>query len=264
MNISSDKRGIKLLLTLKKAQKIYDDYRNPHENEADYIETFINNENLLYELIKDTDMTKDETMLQSKKVDDMNEKSTQMLKEVDAILKDIIETRRKVQLDKETAKIKNQNDYLKFMNVDIKESDTDINKESKSINNDMCSLDNIEQNYKKYLIDKDNCKSKVYDEIKMKLNAQKNKVEETKDMLNINEHKYKYESYNEDNDYNNIDEQYDNTNTNGMDDELEKLFAESSNANTRMDNLLDEIDECIILNHNINDAILENEINKEE
>ena len=34
MNISSDKRGIKLLLTLKKAQKIYDDYRNQHENKA--------------------------------------------------------------------------------------------------------------------------------------------------------------------------------------------------------------------------------------
>ena len=89
----------------------------------------------------------------------------------------------------------------------------------------------------------------------------KNKVEETKDMLNINEHKYECESYNEDNEYNNIDEQCDN-NTNGIDDELEKLFAEARNANTRMDNLLDEIDECIILNHNINDAILENEIKR--
>ena len=129
MNINSDKRGIKLLLTLKKAQKVYDDYRNPHENESDYIETFINNENLLYELIKDTDITKEETMLQSKKVDDMNEKSAQMLKEVDAILKDIIETKREVQLDKEIAKIKNKNDYLKFMNVGIKESNTDRDKE---------------------------------------------------------------------------------------------------------------------------------------
>ena len=31
----------------------------------------------------------------------------------------------------------------------------------------------------------------------MKLNEMKNNIEETKDMLNINEHKYKYESYNE-------------------------------------------------------------------
>ena len=95
-----------------------------------------------------------------------------MLKEVDAILKDIIETRREVQLDKEIAKIKNKDDYLKFMNVGIKESNTDRNKESNSINNDICSLNHNEQNYKKYLIDKDNCKSKAYDEIKMKLNAQ--------------------------------------------------------------------------------------------
>ena len=52
-----------------------------------------------------------------------------MLKEVDAILKDIIETRREVQLDNEIAKIKNKNDYLKFMNVGIKESNTDRDKE---------------------------------------------------------------------------------------------------------------------------------------
>ena len=45
-------------------------------------------------------------------------------------------------------------------------------KKSNSINNDICSLGNGEHNYKKYLIDKDNCKSKAYDEIKMKLNAQ--------------------------------------------------------------------------------------------
>ena len=29
----------------------------------------------------------------------------------------------------------------------------------------------------------------------MKLNEMKNNIEETKDILNINEHKYKYESY---------------------------------------------------------------------
>jgi hypothetical protein len=52
----------------------------------------------------------------------MNEISTQLLKEIDAILKDITETRRKVQFDKEPAKIKYRDNYLMFINVDIKVS----------------------------------------------------------------------------------------------------------------------------------------------
>ena len=48
----------------------------------------------------------------------MNEESTQLFKKVDTILKDITETKRKVPLDKESAKIKNKNNYLMFINVE--------------------------------------------------------------------------------------------------------------------------------------------------
>ena len=48
-------------------------------------------------------------------------------------------------------------------------------------------------------------------------------------------------------------------NTN-QDDDLNKLFAEIHLANSKMDNFLNEIDECLELNENIN-TVLEN--NKE-
>ena len=48
----------------------------------------------------------------------MNEIPIQLLKEINAILKDITETRRKVQFDKEPAKSKNKNNYLMFINAE--------------------------------------------------------------------------------------------------------------------------------------------------
>ena len=91
--------GIKMLLKLKKAQKMYDNYI---DNESDdYLDEMLNNEKLLNNLIEETDITKEETFSQSKQLNDMNEKSCKMIKDLDDMLKDVLETRRQLQLEKE-------------------------------------------------------------------------------------------------------------------------------------------------------------------
>ena len=128
------------------------------------------------------------------------------------------------------------------------------------------------QKYKEYIIPKDEEKQKKFDSIKEKLNLQKNKVDNiigrgdnTKQLdieeLNRNIEKANKENYNCWNTF--ITEEKTNTsetiNTN-QDDDLNKLFAEIHLANSKMDNFLNEIDECLELNENIN-TVLEN--NKE-
>ena len=71
--------GIKMLLKLKNAQKIYDNYIGGNDNPEEYIDEIMKNEKMLNELYEETDNTKEETFAQSKKVDDMNEKSSQMI-----------------------------------------------------------------------------------------------------------------------------------------------------------------------------------------
>ena len=259
--------GIKMLLKLKNAQKIYDNYIGGNDNPEEYIDEIMKNEKMLNELYEETDNTKEETFAQSKKVDDMNEKSSQMIKDLDIMLKEVIETRRQLQLEKEKSKIKTKEDYLKYMNVKPYKIQTNINQNSPID----IKTENL-QKYKEYIIPKDEEKQKKFDSIKEKLNLQKNKVDniigrgdKTKQLdieeLNRNIEKANKENYNCGNTF--ITEEKTNTsetiNTN-QDDDLNKLFAEIHLANSKMDNFLNEIDECLELNENIN-TVLEN--NKE-
>lgn len=254
--------GIKMLLKLKNAQKIYDNYIGGNENPEEYIEDIIKNEKMLNELFEETDNTKEETFAQSKKVDDMNEKSSQMIKDVDIMLKEVIETRRQLQLEKEKSKIKTKEDYLKYMNV--KPYTIQINIKSNPIE---IKNENLEK-YKEYMIPKDEEKQKKFDSIKEKLNLQKNQVDniigrgDNTKQLNIEELNRNIEKANKENTF--ITEEKTNYNNDtistNQDDDLNKLFAEIHLANSKMDNFLNEIDECLELNENIN-TILEN--NKE-
>ena len=250
--------GIKMLLKLKNAQKIYDNYIGGNDNPEEYIDEIIKNEKMLNELYEETDNTKEETFAQSKKVDDMNEKSSQMIKDLDIMLKEVIETRRQLQLEKEKSKIKTKEDYLKYMNVKPYKIQTNINQNSPID----IKTENL-QKYKEYIIPKDEEKQKKFDSIKEKLNLQKNKVDNiigrgdnTKQLdieeLNRNIEKANKENYICGNTF--ITEEKTNTsetiNTN-QDDDLNKLFAEIHLANSKMDNFLNEIDECLELNENI-------------
>ena len=157
--------GIKMLLKLKKAQKMYDNYI---DNESDdYLDEMLNNEKLLNNLIEETDITKEETFSQSKQLNDMNEKSCKMIKDLDDMLKDVLETRRQLQLEKEQSKIKTKDDYLSFMNVlpkkeEQKKNDKTLIKEKKNY-----------EKYKEYIIPKDGQNQKKYNAIISKINQQK-------------------------------------------------------------------------------------------
>ena len=262
--------GIKMLLKLKNAQKLYDNYIGGNENPEEYIDDIIKNEKMLNELYEETDNTKEETFAQSKKVDDMNEKSSQMIKDLDLMLKEVIETRRQLQLEKEKSKIKTKEDYLKYMNVKPYKIQTNVNK----TNPIDIKTENL-QKYKEYIIPKDEEKQKKFDSIKEKLNSQKNQVDNiigrgdnTKQLdieeLNRNIEKANKENHNCGNTF--ITEEKSNsynkseTIDTNQDDDLNKLFAEIHLANSKMDNFLNEIDECLELNENIN-TVLEN--NKE-
>lgn len=261
--------GIKMLLKLKNAQKLYDNYIGGNDNPEEYIDDIIKNEKMLNELYEETDNTKEETFAQSKKVDDMNEKSSQMIKDLDLMLKEVIETRRQLQLEKEKSKIKTKEDYLKYMNVKPYKIQTNVNK-----NNPIDIKTENLQKYKEYIIPKDEEKQKKFDSIKEKLNSQKNQVDNiigrgdnTKQLdieeLNRNIEKANKENYNCGNTF--ITEEksnsYNKSEIINQDDDLNKLFAEIHLANSKMDNFLNEIDECLELNENIN-TVLEN--NKEQ
>ena len=150
--------GIKMLLKLKNAQKIYDNYIGGNDNPEEYIDEIMKNEKMLNELYEETDNTKEETFAQSKKVDDMNEKSSQMIKDLDIMLKEVIETRRQLQLEKEKSKIKTKEDYLKYMNVKPYKIQTNINQNSPID----IKTENL-QKYKEYIITKDEEKQKKLD-----------------------------------------------------------------------------------------------------
>ena len=112
--------GIKMLLKLKKAQKMYDNYI---DNESDdYLDEMLNNEKLLNNLIEETDITKEETFSQSKQLNDMNEKSCKMIKDLDDMLKDVLETRRQLQLEKEQSKIKTKDESERILKESEKEN----------------------------------------------------------------------------------------------------------------------------------------------
>lgn len=246
--------GIKMLLKLKKAQKMYDNYI---DNESDdYLDEMLNNEKLLNNLIEETDITKEETFSQSKQLTDMNEKSCKMIKDLDNMLKDVLETRRQLQLEKEKSKIKTKDDYLTFMNVlpkkkeDEKITDKPLIKEKKNY-----------EKYKDYIIPKNGENQKKYNSIINKINQQKVIVNNIPGRSNSTNKNFitniKKENCKK------IKENSKSLNSYNDDEELKKLFDEINMTNSKMNSYLDEIDKCIELNENINNAIVENNQMKE-
>lgn len=241
--------GIKMLLKLKKAQKMYDNYI---DNESDdYLDEMLNNEKLLNNLIEETDITKEETFSQSKQLNDMNEKSCKMIKDLDDMLKDVLETRRQLQLEKEQSKIKTKDDYLSFMNVlpkkeEQKKNDKTLIKEKKNY-----------EKYKEYIIPKDGQNQKKYNAIISKINQQKvivnnipGRINSTNKVFITNLKKEGHKKHQE-------NSKSINSNDN---EELNKLFDEINMTNSKMNSYLEEIDKCIELNENINNAIENNQM----
>ena len=246
-------KGIKLLMKVKNSQQIYDNYTGTSID--DYYKMMRDNDLMINKMKEELDKEELEMIKESYKTDSIKEKSENILSDVDAMIKEIREMRQKIHDIKLNDKIKSKEDFLKFMNVIIPNNNNNDsfsdnstintdNKDFKKRNNILLENDfKIDEKkineYKKYIIPNDDERNNDYNSIKEKLKNQENEINEVKSKQikrkKIPKKKLKKKPNSETGDSN-----------------IDKLFAEINIVNSRMDNYLKDIDECIEMNEKIN------------
>ena len=278
LNEISRKKGIKLLMTLKNAQNIYNDYAG--SSIEDYYNFMEKNEDFINEFKEEIENEEKEISLKNNQADAIEEKSQEMLSDVDSMLKEIRELKSRINDFKIANKIKTKRDYLKYMNLvnletegsnknndknELIKSQTQFyNKIKKDFNNNNKNdeLQKLEE-YKKYIIPRVNEKDKDYKDIKEKLEKQE---EQIKKFENEKNSKINYDINNnniikQEDDINyNVDNIYDDNLIKGTGDEdVDKLLKEIKMADLQMDSYLKDIDECLEMNENIEKHLNTNE-----
>ena len=254
--------GKKLLITLKNAQNIYNNYSGSSiEDDYKFMEQ---NDDFIKEYKEIIENEEEEINMNKKNENNVEEISQEMLSDVDLMLKEIQELKSNINDFKLKNKIKTKRDYLKYMNLIDKNID-DINNSNKK---DMCKSQKIfyknkleksfnEYNeeekyseYKKYLIPKESQKEKDYINIKDKLQKQEELLklfEQTKNEIeNI-----KSNNIDNDNNLNNLNEADIFIHKCTGDADVDKLLNEIKLADEKMDSYLKDIDECLEMNENI-------------
>ena len=246
-------KGIKLLMKVKNAQTIYDNYTGTSID--DYYKMMRDNDLMINQMKEELDKEELEMIKESYKTDSIKEKSENILSDVDAMIKEIREMRQKIHDIKINDKIKTKEDFLKYMNVIIPNNNnnnsfsdsTTINTDNKDfkkrnnilLENDFKIDEKKINEYKKYIIPNDDERNNDYNSIKEKLKNQENEINEVKSKQikrkKIPKKKLKKKPKSETGDSN-----------------IDKLFAEINMVNSRMDNYLKDIDECIEMNEKIN------------
>ncbi len=246
-------KGIKLLMKVKNAQTIYDNYTGTSIDE--YYKMMRDNDIMINQMKEELDKEELEMIKESHKTDSIKEKSENILSDVDTMIKEIKEMRQKIQDIKLNDKIKSKEDFLKFMNVIIPNKNNNDsfsdnstintdNKDFKKKNNILLENDfKIDEKkineYKKYIIPNNDERNNDFNSIKEKLKNQENEINEVKSKQikrkKIPKKKLKKKSKNEIGDSN-----------------IDKLFAEINMVNSRMDNHFKALDECIEMNEKIN------------
>ena len=247
-------KGIKLLMKVKNAQTIYDNYTGTSID--DYYKMMRDNDLMINQMKEELDKEELEMIKESHKTDSIKEKSENMLSDVDAMIKEIKEMRQKIHDIKLNDKIKSKEDFLKYMNIIIPNNNnnndsisdsTTINTDNKDfkkrnnilLENDFKIDEKKINEYKKYIIPNDDERNNDYNSIKEKLKNQENEINEVKSKQikrkKIPKKKLKKKPKSETGDSN-----------------IDKLFAEINMVNSRMDNYLKDIDECIEMNEKIN------------
>ena len=247
-------KGIKLLMKVKNAQTIYDNYTGTSID--DYYKMMRDNDLMINQMKEELDKEELEMIKESHKTDSIKEKSENMLSDVDAMIKEIKEMRQKIHDIKLNDKIKSKEDFLKYMNIIIPNNNnnndsisdsTTINTDNKDfkkrnnilLENDFKIDENKINEYKKYIIPNDDERNNDYNFIKEKLKNQENEINEVKNKQIKRKKnpkkklrkKPKFET---------------------GDSNIDKLFAEINMVNSRMDNYLKDIDECLEMNEKIN------------
>ena len=115
LNDISRKKGIKLLMTLKNAQNIYDDYAGSSIEE--YYDFMDKNDDFIREFKEELENEEQEINAKNNQVDEMEERSQELMSGVDSMLKEIRELKSKINDFKIANKIKTKRDYLKYMNL---------------------------------------------------------------------------------------------------------------------------------------------------
>ena len=256
--------GKKLLMTLKKAQNIYNNYSNP--SIEDYYSFMEHNEDFINEYKEIIQNEEDELNLNKNKDEKVEEISQEMLSDVNTMLKEIQELKSNINEFKLKNKIKTKQDYLKYMNLidgRNKDNDNDINNTEKK---GMFKSQNIFYNnkleksfkkyneedkyseYKKYIIPKESQKEKDFIDIKEKLKKQEELIKQFEQM-----EIYKNNNNNKENEKSNLDKADFENNNNKFtgNEDVDKLLNEIKLADEKMDSYLKDIDECLEMNENI-------------
>ena len=284
LNELSRKKGIKLLMTLKNAQNIYDNYVG--SSIEDYYNFMEKNDDFIKEFKEEIENEEQELNAKNTQADIIEEKSQEMLTDVDSMLKEISELKTKINEYKLANKIKTKRDYLKYMNlVNLK---TEGDNEDKNKNNEMAKSQYIFHNkmekdfkinkndemqklseYKKYIIPKENEKDRNYQDIKEKLQKQEEQIKQIeKDNIN-SENITKDININIDDDIKEDDVNFGNALDDGIgtgtgDEDVDKLLKEIKMVDLQMDSYLKDIDECLEMNENIEKHLDNNEYEEEE
>ena len=262
--------GKKLLMTLKNAQNIYNNYANA--SIEDYYDFMEQNDDFIKEYKEIIENEEEEINMNKIKEENIEENSQVMISDIDTMLKEIQELKSKINDFKIKNKIKTKRDYLKQMNLIDKNIDMDntnnknpmYKSQNKFYNNNLEK--NFKQNdeeekyseYKKYLIPKESQKEKDFINIKEKLQKQEELIKQFEEKEKLNEK--------EQNEIKEENENGDNTNEADIwinkctgDEDVDKLLSEIKLADMKMDSYLKDIDECLEMNENI-----EKQLNTEE
>ena len=280
LNELSRKKGIKLLMTLKNAQNIYNEYSG--SSIEDYYNFMEKNDDLIKEFKEEIENEEKEINSKNNQADIIEEKSQEMLSDVDSMLQEIKELKSKINDFKIANKIKTKRDYLKYMNlVNLQTESNNKNNKNEMAKSQAMFYNKIEKDfknkneeieklseYKKYIIPKENEKDKDYKDIKEILEKQAEQIKkfeneknyENIDVNNNNINNINNINLNEDDD-NIINENMDNNYSGTGDKDVDKLLNEIKMADLQMDSYLKDIDECIEMNENI-EKKLNNNVNE--
>ena len=257
-------QGKKILMTLKNAQNIYNNYIG--SSIEDYYDFMDKNDDFINEYKKIIENEEEEVNNKDNKIEKIEEKSKEMISDVDLMLKEIQELKSRIHDFKLKNKIKTRRDYLKYMNLIDNNNNNDNNSK---INKDMCKTQkkfynklekdfkrsNEEEKlseYKKYIIPKESQKEKDYINIKQKLQKQEELIKKFENEKIDNEIK--------DNEV--LNNPADIWNNSTGDEDVDKLLNEIKLADEKMDSYLKDIDECLELNENIEKQLDNEEITK--
>ena len=264
--------GKKLLMTLNKAQNVYNNYAN--SSIEDYYNFMEQNDDFIKEYKEIIENEEEEINLNKKNEENNIEENSQiMLSDIDTMLKEIQELKSRINDFKLKNKIKTKRDYLKYMNLIDKNNNNNINNSKNDTNNILYKSQNkfynkLEKNfkknseeekysqYKKYLIPKESQKEKDFINIKEKLQRQEDAIKKFEENQMLKEKEK--ENNDKINDINDADIYVNNNKCTG-DEDVDKLFNEIKLADMKMDSYLKDIDECLLMNENIEKQLDEDE-----